>query len=131
MDASRAAATGPSSELISSLQKVISSVLNDDGFTIPTEECKRCLVIAKSREDLFHQTSPSCRSHVKWLADQLNKLINNAKKRGSRVINEGKLWSTYHKLRTSVSFEQTWEKFLDTQVGKGTLVVSAYNRHGF
>ena len=75
MDASHAAAIGPSSEPISLLQKVISSVLNDDGFTIPTEECKRCLVIAKSLEELFHQTSPSCHSHVKWLADQLNKLI--------------------------------------------------------
>ena len=78
MDVSRVAATGPSSEPISLLRKIISSVLNDGGFIIPTEECKRCLVIAKSLEELFHQTSPSCHSHVKWLADRLNKLINNA-----------------------------------------------------
>ena len=52
---------------------------------------------------------------MKWLFDKLNKLIDNAKKQGSRLINEEKLWSTYHKLHISTLFEQTWENFLDKQ----------------
>jgi len=80
MDAPRDAVAGSSSEAISLLQKVISNVLNDDGFSLPTDECKRCLAIANPLKELFQQPSPSCRSHAKRLADQLNKLVDNAKK---------------------------------------------------
>jgi len=102
MDAPR---DGSSSEATGLLQKVISSILNDDGFSLPTDECKRCVAIANSLNKLFQQPLPSYRSHAKWLADQLNKLVDNAKKRGSKLINEEKLWSTFHKLCTSVSFQ--------------------------
>ena len=104
-----------STEPIRLLSKVVSSILDDEEFTLPTEECKRSLELANSLAELCHQGLPSCCSHAKWLFDKLNKLIDNAKKRGSRLINEEKLWSTYHNLRTSTSFEQTWENFLEKQ----------------
>jgi len=103
----------PNSDPVSLMEKVITGVLNDDGFTLPTEECKRCLVIATSLAEVCRQRSPNCCKHAKWLVDQLNKLIDKAKKRGSQLLNEEKLWRTYHQFRISDSFEQTWEMFLD------------------
>ena len=65
-----------SAEQIRLLTKIVSSVLDDEGFTLPTEECKRSLELANSLTELCHQALLSCCSHVKWLFD---KLIDNAK----------------------------------------------------
>ena len=113
MDATHATGFEPNSEPIVLMEKVITGILNDDGFTLPTEECKRCLVMATSLAEVCHQRSPSCCKHAKWLINQLNKLIDKAIKQGSQLLNEEKLWSTYYQLRISNSFEQTWEMFLD------------------
>ena len=86
-----------SPELIKLLQNIVSSVLDDEGFNLLTEECKRSLELARFLTELCSQALPSCCSHAK-LVDKLNKLIDSAKMRESKLINEEKLWSTYHKL---------------------------------
>ena len=94
------------------VESVISGVLTDEGFTLPTEESKLCLQIATSLSEAFSQRSRSCLDHSKWLVEQLSKLIDKAKKRGSHSLNEERLWSTYHQLCSSDTFEEKWERFL-------------------
>ena len=89
------------------------SVLDDKGFTLPTEECKRGLELASFLSELCHQAPPSSCSHTKLLVDKLNKLFDIAKNKGFRLINEEKLWNTYQKLRISAIFEQELKNFLD------------------
>jgi len=113
MAASHVTGHAASQEAIALLQKVVLNILDDEGFTLPTDECKRSLELANSLAELCRQASSSCCSHAKWLVDKLDKLILNTRKRGSTLISKEKLWNTYHKLRTSTAFEQTWEKFLD------------------
>jgi len=79
MAAIRVTGHAASAKPIRLLTKVVSSVPDDEGFTLPMEECKRSLELANSLAELCHQALPSYCSHVKWLFDKLNKLIDNAK----------------------------------------------------
>jgi len=58
-----------SPEPIKLLLNIVSSVLDDEGFTLPTEECKRSLELARFLAELCCQAPPSCCSHAKWLVD--------------------------------------------------------------
>ena len=97
---------------ISLVESVISGILADEGFTLPTEESKLCLQIATSLSEAFCQRSQSCLDHSKWLVEQLSRVVDKAKKRGSHLLNEERLWSTYHQLCISDTFEAKWERFL-------------------
>ena len=87
-------------------------MLTDEGFTLPTKESNLCLQIATAFLETFSQCSQNCLDYSKWLMEQLNTVIDKVKKRGSHLINEERLWSTYHQLCISGTFEANWEHFL-------------------
>ena len=71
--------------------------------------------MAHSLLELCCLHSLSSQAHSNWLVSQLNTVICKAKKRGSELLNEEKLWSTYHQLSISSSFQQVWERFLSVE----------------
>jgi len=48
-----------SPEPIKLLQEVVSSVLDDKGFNLPTEECRKSLELARFLTDICRQAPPS------------------------------------------------------------------------
>ena len=112
MDAVVHASTDNQDSPISLVGRIVSGMLTDEGFTLPTKESKLCLQIATALSETFRQRSQSCLDHSKWLVEQLNTVIDKAKKQESHLINEERLWSTYHQLCISGTFEANWEHFL-------------------
>lgn len=100
---------------IEMLESVMLSVIDDDGFTLPTQQSKLCLEIACSLLGSFRRRSPNSQMHSNWLVGQLNNVICKAKRRGSDMLNEERLWSTYYQLSISSSFQQVWERFLSAE----------------
>lgn len=100
---------------IKMFEEVVLSITDDDGFTLPTQQSKLCLEMARSLLELCRHGSPSSQAHANWLVNQLNTVICKAKKRGSELLNEERLWSTYHQLSISSSFQQVWERFLPAE----------------
>ena len=74
-----------------------------------------CLETAHVMVESFHQHLPSCQTHSNWLVGQLSNIICKAKKRGSNLLNEKMLWSAYHQLNISRSFQQIWQRFLSAE----------------
>jgi len=96
------------------LQEVLTIIENDDSFAIPTKEAKSCLEIARSMAKILQQASPSSKEFSCWLVGKLENIVLKAKKRGSSVLNDERLWSMYHQLSISKSFQETWEKYLSS-----------------
>ena len=86
MDAVVHASTDNQDSPISLVGRIVSGVLTDEGFTLPTKESKLCLQIATALSETFRQRSQSCLDHSKWLVEQLNTVIDKAKKRGSQLM---------------------------------------------
>ena len=82
---------------------------DNDGFTLPTHQSKLCLEMACLLLESCRLCSPSSQVHSNWLVSQLDTVICKAKKQGSELLNEERLWSTYHQLSISSSFQQVWE----------------------
>ena len=97
------------------IESVLLNIMEDDGFALPTQESKTCLEMTGSLMKSFRQRSQSCQTHSNWLVKELNDVICKAKKRGSDLLNEEKLWSVCHQLSISNSFQQTWENFLSSE----------------
>ena len=87
------------------LESVMLSIKNDDGFALPMKQSKLCLEMAFSLLESFRQRSPRNQAHSNWLVDQLNGIICKAKKRGSDMLNQERLWRTYHQLSISDTFQ--------------------------
>jgi len=97
------------------LESVLLSVIDDDGFTLPTQQSKLCLEIACSLLESFRRRSPNSQTHSNWLVGQLNNVICKATRQGSYILNEERLWSAYHQLSISRTFQQVWERFLSAE----------------
>lgn len=91
---------------IEMLESVMLSIINDDGFALLTQQSKLCLEMAFSLLESFHRCSPSSQTHSNWLVDQLNNVIYTANKQGSNMLNQERLWRTYHQLSISNTFQQ-------------------------
>ena len=65
---------------IEKFESVMLSIINDDGFALPTKQPKLCLEMAFSLLESFCRCSPSSQMHSNWLVDQLNNFICTAKK---------------------------------------------------
>ena len=96
------------------LQVVLTSIENDDSFAIPTKEARLCLEITCSLDKILQQASPTSKEFSCWLVGKLENIVLKAKKRGSSVLNDEHLWSMYHQLSISKSFQDTWEKYLSS-----------------
>jgi len=100
--------------LILLLQEVLASIKSDNSFVIPTKEARMCLEIACSLAEILQQASSSSKEFSSWLVGKLENVVLKAKKRGSDVLNDERLWSMYHQLTISTSFQDTWEKYLSS-----------------
>jgi len=70
------------------LKSVLLSVIDNDGFTLPTQQSKLCLENACSLLESFCRRSPNSQTHSNWLVGQLNNVICKATRRGSYILNE-------------------------------------------
>ena len=96
------------------LRMVLSGLLADGRFTVPTEEAKVCLDLAQRIVKLFVRVGPQdgvCRLS-NWLIPTLQTVIDQSFKRKKGVVNQDKLWSKYHIVTSSSSFITTWENFM-------------------
>jgi len=101
---------------IEMLESVLLSVIDDDSFTLPTQQFKLCLEIASSLLESFcHRCSPNSQTHSNWPVGQLNNFICKANRWGSYMLNEERLWSAYHQLSISSTFQQVWKRFLSAE----------------
>ena len=94
---------------------VLGGILNDESFTVETEENRICLQLAKEMVKLFGSPSAICKELADWLITTLQEVIETSKRqRGKRkdTINQEKLWSKYHETTSSDNFKESWEKFL-------------------
>ena len=90
-------------------RSAITSVLRDDGLTVPTEGVKLCLKAANDFNDVFKEPSRECILFANKLVDQIKSLIDKRK-----AVNKEKILTDFHKLRCSQCFENGWKSFLDT-----------------
>ena len=91
----------------------VTGILADESFTIPTDEVKKCLEMARTVTKQFGQPSAAaCVTFSSWLVGVLEEVVNNSVKRNG-VINAEQLWSRYHELTISEAFKNGWEEFLD------------------
>jgi len=87
-------------------------VLSDDSFAIPTDEIKNCLRITKELVKCFYQPSIDSERFALWLINVFDGVITKSKKH-TGMINQDKLWSNYHQLTISESFNGAWTEFME------------------
>ena len=99
------------SEGIRLLRYGCSSILNDESFTIPSEGTKLCGRMSKSLVDSLSSSTQSNIEFANWLIRELKDILENCKRKNG-LLNQEKLWSTFHQTTLSSSFEDKWAVFL-------------------
>ena len=89
--------------------------------SLPTGQCKLSLRTKRELLDVLCKKSHSAQTHSSWLSGELNGVIRKSKRRKSCLLNEEKLWSTYHQLTMSTAFQQRWESSLQEKICPKTL----------
>jgi len=94
------------------IRSALASVLVDESFTIPTEEARICLEIARGLVNLYGEATIHCTEFSCWLNTTFQDIIVKSTKCNG-LLNAEKLWSIYQETTSSKLFRQKWETFLD------------------
>ena len=95
----------------SELQNAISIVLENPLFATPMIEAQECHQAARSLVMFFDKPSEVVKQFCQWIVSSLKCIVDKSKQ-SSAGINKEKLWMEYHKLTSSVQFNDKWKPFL-------------------
>ena len=105
------------SSSVRSIRSILSGVLIDESFEVPTSENKKCIAIAQRLITVFGTSDSAvqkkCKEFSSWLVRVFQDIIDKAKKRNG-LLNAEHLWSRFHNLTVSQSLKEHWEEFLDS-----------------
>ena len=94
------------------LKDACSRILEDAGFKNDTEGSVICLKMAHDFLCLLDNPNQETTKLVSWLCTDLCQVINEACKPGCKPDKE-KVWTKFHKVRSTNTFCQKWHKFLE------------------
>ena len=94
------------------LKDACSRILEDAGFKNDTEGSVICLKMAHDFLCLLDNPNQETTKLVSWLCTDLRQVINEACKPGCKPDKE-KVWTKFHKVRSTNTFCQKWHKFLE------------------
>ena len=106
-------------EVVKVLRGAITGILLDDSFTLPTSELQTCLKSARMHVEVLvtckdletaNQASHCHVTFAEWLVTALQEIFEESKP--AEKIKQEKLWSNFHKFRSSKEFTASWEKYL-------------------
>ena len=90
------------------------SILMDEGFTIPTKEAHTCLeqarLFIRSLEGYRQDLQEVHATFADWVVELLSKIINDIKSGGT--IDREKLWRKFHSSCNAKDFKTKWMEYL-------------------
>ena len=95
------------------LHTALSFVLTDEGFALPTAPAKKAQETAEKVLEWSSENKDAFEDFSGSLVTTLLSCFNHEIKLGRFRKHREKMWSKYHKVRSSQSFQTTWIAFLN------------------